>query len=110
MTLTTIFMMPENSIIAEKLKTIFTNTGNRTDGWVEYCSRGLQLRRQRIEVALVRLAATVLAAGPKEKMGLMAQDSSLEKQAKKQLKKIKNRKSGIRNRKRTILPLAFRKP
>ena len=51
----------------------------------------------------------MLAAGPKEKMGLMAQDSSLEKQAKKQLKKIKNRKSGIRNRNSTILPLAFRK-
>ena len=41
----------------------------------------------------------------------------IEKRAKKQLKKIRNRKSGIRNRKSgirnrnsTILPLAFRKP
>ena len=55
-------------------------------------------------------AATMLAAAPEENMGLMAQDSSLEKQAKKQLKKIRNRKSGIRNRNSTILPLAFRKP
>ena len=44
----------------------------------------------------------MLAAGPKEKMGLMAQDSSLEKQDKKQLKKIRNRKS-------TILPLVIKK-
>ena len=44
----------------------------------------------------------MLAAGPKEKMGLMVQDSSLERQDKKQLKKIRNRKS-------TILPLVIRK-
>ena len=44
----------------------------------------------------------MLAAGPKEKMGLMVQDSSLEKQDKKQLKKIRNRKS-------TILPLVIKK-
>ena len=33
----------------------------------------------------------------------------IEKRAKKQLKKIRNRKSGIRNRKCTILPLVIRK-
>ena len=44
----------------------------------------------------------MLAAGPKEKMGLMVQDSSLERQDKKQLKKIRNRKS-------TILPLVIKK-
>ena len=33
----------------------------------------------------------------------------IEKRAKKQLKKIRNRKSGIRNRKSTILPLVIRK-
>ena len=44
----------------------------------------------------------MLAAGPKEKMGLMVQDSSLQKQDKKQLKKIRNRKS-------TILPLVIKK-
>ena len=44
----------------------------------------------------------LLAAGPKEKMGLMVQDSSLERQDKKQLKKIRNRKS-------TILPLVIKK-
>ena len=44
----------------------------------------------------------MLAAGPKEKMRLMVQDSSLERQDKKQLKKIRNRKS-------TILPLVIKK-
>ena len=44
----------------------------------------------------------MLAAGPKEKMGLMVQDSSLERKDKKQLKKIRNRKS-------TILPLVIKK-
>ena len=44
----------------------------------------------------------MLAAGPEGKMGLMVQDSSLEKQDKKQLKKIRNRKS-------TILPLVIKK-
>ena len=42
-------------------------------------------------------------------MGLMVQDSSLEKQDKKQLKKIKNRNSGIKNRNSTILHLVIRK-
>ena len=51
----------------------------------------------------------MVAAGPKENMGLMVQDSSLQKQDKKQLKKIRNRKTGIRNRKSTILPLVIKK-
>ena len=49
----------------------------------------------------------MLAAGPKEKMGLMVQDSSLERKDKKQLKKIRNRKTGIRNRKSTFLTLGL---
>ena len=44
----------------------------------------------------------MVAAGPEENLGLMVQDSSLERQDKKQLKKIRNRKS-------TILPLVIKK-
>ena len=41
---------------------------------------------------------------------LLLKDNIIRITHKKQLKKIRNRKSGIRNRNSTILPLAFRKP
>ena len=46
----------ENRVTLKTLVAIFTKPGNRADGWVEYGSRGLQLRR-RIEAALVRLCS-----------------------------------------------------
>ena len=68
MTLTTIFMMPENSIIAEKLKTIFAKPDSCSDDWVKYCSRGLQLR-QRIEAVIIRLCRDYGGIRPEGKDG-----------------------------------------